>query len=170
MSDKSQANANFLFVVLRHTPLKYNLRALADSLGLTPAATTMRITRLKRKLTQPTAKVELKDERFFQKMIEFGSGKTDLKGVAAELGLKVSAVSMRLTRLRKKLGKTGAVRRSVRTPAKMVERAEEREEEREVILVEDEDDDKGRELNEADAAGVGWEFDEQAMLEELERM
>lgn len=123
----------------------------------------MRITRLKRKLAQPTAKVELKDLQFLQKMVEFGAGKTDLKGVAAELGLKVSAVSMRLTRLRKKLGKTRGVRRGVGKAAKT-----EGSEEREVILVED--DNKGVELKEADAAGVGWEFDEQAMLEELERM
>lgn len=67
----------------------------------------MRITRLKRKLAQTDTKVTTKDWEFFAKVWQFSGGKVDLKAVSEELGLNVSAVSMRVTRLRKKLGIVG---------------------------------------------------------------
>jgi DNA-binding MarR family transcriptional regulator len=103
MSEK--AHAEFLFAILRHSSLlKYDLRQLADHLQITPAATSMRITRLKRKLAKPTPDIEGKDIVLLEKLVEFSGIKPDIRGLAKELGLKPSAVSMRLTRVRKKLG------------------------------------------------------------------
>ena len=42
---------------------------------------------------------------FLLKVVEMGGGKTDIKGLAGELGMKLSAVNMRMTRLRKKFGR-----------------------------------------------------------------
>ena len=61
------------------------------------------MTHLKRKLAQfavgglKSAKVD--ELEFLLKVVELSGGKTDLKALASELGLKVSAASMRLTRL-----------------------------------------------------------------------
>jgi hypothetical protein len=98
-----QSQTQFVFTILKYTTLKLNTRHLSAALNLTPAATTMRMTRLKRKLAQTDAKVMSKDWEFFVKVWEFSGGKVDLKAVAGELGLNVAAVSMRITRLRKKL-------------------------------------------------------------------
>jgi len=102
----TQQQAEFLFAVLRHTPTKVNTRDLAAQLNLTVGATTMRMTRLKRKLAQPagTKAVKAEDLGFLFKVVEMAGGRTDLKGLTGELGLKSSAVSMRLTRLRKRFG------------------------------------------------------------------
>ena len=68
------------------------------------------MTRLKRKLAQPGTKgVKAEDLGFLFKVVELSGGKADLKGLAGELGLKSSALSMRLTRLRKKFGQSGGV-------------------------------------------------------------
>src|SRR5947207_4058415 len=101
MTDQSQTE--FIFTILKHSSIKLKTRDLSAALNLTPAATTMRMTRLKRKLAQSNSKVTTKDLEFFAKVWEFSGGKVNLKAVSEELGLNVGAVSMRVSRLRKKL-------------------------------------------------------------------
>ena len=69
----------------------------------------MRMVRLKKKLAAPAGVkgVKAEDLEFLLKVVEMGGGKTDIKGLAGELGMKVGAVNMRLVRLRKKFGRTG---------------------------------------------------------------
>jgi hypothetical protein len=100
-----QAQAEFLFAVIKHIPAKVNTRHLAAALNLTVSAATMRMTRLKRKLAQSVGgpKSVREDELdFLLKVVELSGGKTDWKALESELGLKESAARMRLTRLRKK--------------------------------------------------------------------
>jgi hypothetical protein len=101
----SKSNAKFLLLVLKYTSSKPDISALADAINLTPAATSMRITRLKQKLEQ--SRFDGHDMHFLEKLIEYSGGKVDLKGVAEEMGMKVTAISMRMTRLRKKFGGGG---------------------------------------------------------------
>ena len=103
----TQQQAEFLFAVLKHTPTKLNTRDLAAKLNLKVGATNMRMTRLKRKLAAPAGikGVKAEDLGFLLKVVEMGGGKTDIKGLAGELGMKVGAVNMRMTRLRKKFGR-----------------------------------------------------------------
>jgi hypothetical protein len=57
------------------------------------AATHMRVARLKKKLEVNC--FDGHDLHFLEKMLEYSDGKTDLRGVAGELGMKVPAVRMR---------------------------------------------------------------------------
>ena len=109
----NQAQAEFLFSVIKYTPAKVNTRELAAALNLTVGATNMRMVRLRRKLAQSAAgansAVKPDDLEFLMKVLEFSGGKTDLKGLAEEWGLRLSAASMRLTRLRKKFAQNVGV-------------------------------------------------------------
>jgi hypothetical protein len=104
-----QQQAEFLFAVLKHTPTKLNTRHLAAQLNLKVGATNMRMTRLKKKLAASAGVkgVKAEDLDFLLKVVEMGGGKTDIKGLAEELGMKYSAVNMRLTRMRRKFGRPG---------------------------------------------------------------
>jgi hypothetical protein len=107
MSKKAQAE--FLFLVLKHSPDKVNIRHLSAACDLSVPATSMRVTRLKKKFENENgaSTVEAKDLEFLERMVEFSGGKTDVKALAAEVGLKPSAVNMRLVRLRKKFWTAG---------------------------------------------------------------
>ena len=52
MADQSQTQ--FLFTILKHSTIKLNTRHLSAALNVTPAAATMRMTRLKRNSHKPT--------------------------------------------------------------------------------------------------------------------
>jgi hypothetical protein len=110
MSKKEQAD--FLFTVLKHTTLNLNVRHLSAACDLSLGATQMRMTRLRRKLEKGNA--EDADLEFLEKVWEFSGGKTDVKGLASELGLKTGAVSMRLSRLRKRIASAGRKRGACR--------------------------------------------------------
>jgi hypothetical protein len=97
---QNPSQEQFFFAVFKYTP-KINRRALAESLNLTPGATTMRFTRLYKKLANGT--VDSKDLVFCKRALEFSMG-TDVKAVATETGMKVGAVRMRLTRMHRKFG------------------------------------------------------------------
>lgn len=71
-------------------------------MNLKPGATSMRITRLKKKMSDPNPVVSTSDIEFMESLVRYSAGKTDLRGVAEECGLKVGAVSMRVTRLKRK--------------------------------------------------------------------
>ena len=101
MSEKSQAE--FLFAVIKHSPKKVNIRHLSAALNLTVGATNMRMTRLKRKMLANDCKVKAGDLEFLESVFEINEGKTDIKKLAAELGINAGAVSMRLTRLRARI-------------------------------------------------------------------
>jgi hypothetical protein len=105
MSKKEQAE--FLFAVLKHTTLNLNVRHLSAACDLSLGATQMRMTRLRRKLKRGHAKIEEADLEFLEKVWDFSEGKTDVQGVASELGMKSGAVSMRLSRLKKKIASAG---------------------------------------------------------------
>ena len=108
-----KAQAEFLFAVLKHSPVKVNIRYLSAACDLSVPATSMRLTRLKKKFENEdgVGTVEAKDLEFLERMVEFSGGKTDVKALAAEMGMKPSAVSMRLIRLRKKFGTAGTGRK-----------------------------------------------------------
>jgi len=97
-----QSHATFLLAMIKHTPGKPDLTSLSAALNLKPAATSMRITRLKKKMTDPNSAVSTLDIEFMESLVRYSTGKTDLRGVAEDCGLKVGAVSMRVTRLKKK--------------------------------------------------------------------
>ena len=97
MSNLSQAE--FLFAVLPHTT-KGKARHIAEALNLTVGAYNMRMTRLKRGYAARGSEIL----KFLLKVMEFSRGKTDLKGLATELGMKTGAVHMRLSTLRKGFG------------------------------------------------------------------
>src|SRR5271170_5049854 len=105
MNDQSQAK--FLLIVLKHTPMKINARHLSTALNISLGATTMRLTRLRRKLARNDYTVQANDMEFLLRALEFCGGKVNIKDLAEETGLKVGAVSMRLTRLRRKYGIQG---------------------------------------------------------------
>ena len=114
----------------------------------------MRITRLKKKLAQQHGKVESKDLQFLEKMVEFCGAKTDIRALAAELGLKPGTVSMRLTRLRKKIGltpSTANTRKRGVSGKRITYSVEEDEKIQGVVEMTDDE----------------WTFDEKAILEEL---
>jgi hypothetical protein len=98
------SHVEFLMAIIKHTTNgKPNLPALSKALNLNPSATSMRMTRLKKKLASgETIKITSKDTEFLENVVKYSEGKTDLKGLAQDCGLKAGAVSMRLTRLRKK--------------------------------------------------------------------
>jgi hypothetical protein len=80
----------------------------------------MRISRRKKKFERGdgVCTVEEKDLEFLSKVVEFSGGKTDVKALAADIGLKPTAVYMRLVRMRKKFGKAATGRKRVRGRAK----------------------------------------------------
>jgi hypothetical protein len=110
MSKKEQAD--FLFTVLKHTTLNLNVRHLSAACDLSLGATQMHMTRLRRKLEKGNA--EDADLEFLEKVWEFSGGKTDIRGLASELGLTTGAVSMRLSRLRKRIASAGRKRGACR--------------------------------------------------------
>ena len=97
-----QSHANFLLALIKHTPGKPDLASLSTALNLKPSATSMRITRLRKKMADPNSAVSTLDIEFLESLVRYSGGKTDLKGVAEECGLKISAVSMRITRMKRK--------------------------------------------------------------------
>ena len=99
---QDQSHATFLLALLKHTPGKPDINSLSAALNLKPGATSMRITRLKKKFTDPNSAVSNLDIEFLENLVRYSKGKTDLRGVAEECGLKVGAVSMRVTRLKRK--------------------------------------------------------------------
>ena len=107
MSEKG--HAEFLFAVLKHSRQKVNNTHLSAALNLKPSAANMRLVRLRRKFASNGAKVDGKDLKFLEKIFEINEGKVDIKGLAAELGLQYSAVSMRLTRLRAKIAEKNSL-------------------------------------------------------------
>jgi hypothetical protein len=83
-----QSQTQFLFTILKYTTLKLNTRHLSAALNLTPAATTMRMTRLKRKLAQTDAKVMSKDWEFFVKVWEFSGGEGGFESCCGRVGIE----------------------------------------------------------------------------------
>jgi hypothetical protein len=93
-------HAVFLAAVVTHNPSKPNIVQLSAALDLTPAATSMRFSRLKKRLDR--GRPNANDVAFLEKIVQYTDGKTDTRKVGQEVGLTPAAVSMRLTRLRKK--------------------------------------------------------------------
>jgi Myb-like DNA-binding domain len=108
----SPADPVFLVALLRHTNLNIRPQELAAAMNLTPGAASMRLVRLRKKLASSETMVA-KDVGFLLKLVELAGGKgTNFRGLADEMGLKVPAVRMRITRLRKKLDKKGGEERA----------------------------------------------------------
>lgn len=122
MSKKEQAD--FVFTALKHTTLNLNVRHLSATCGLSLGATQMRMTRLRRKLEKGDA--EDADLEFLEKVWEFSGGKTDVKGLASELGMTTGAVSMRLSRLRKRIASAGGKRGACRNNKRIAMQEEEK--------------------------------------------
>jgi hypothetical protein len=96
-----ETQANFLLQVLNFTP-SINIPALAQVLNLSTAATSMRITCLKKKAADN--RCDTQDFEFLAKILCQCSKGTDFKSLAGAVGMKDSAVRMRLTRLRRRFG------------------------------------------------------------------
>jgi DNA-binding MarR family transcriptional regulator len=159
----SETQAHFLMLVLKHTPSKPKIHDLAAAVNLTTAATSMRITRLKHRLEEN--RFEAKDLPFLEKLIQYSGGTTNTKAVAEELGMKPSAISMRLTRLRKKFGGSAGSSpgkaRAARSPRK------EKKESIEEVKCEDMDDG----MEEVKCEDIDFEMDTaETMMKELERI
>jgi predicted transcriptional regulator len=108
----TETQAHFLLQVLKFTPT-INIPALAEKLNLSTAATSMRITRLKKKAADNRCDGQGQDFAFLAKVLECSNGKIDFKGLAEAVGMNNSAVRMRLTRLRRKFGAATAKTRKV---------------------------------------------------------
>jgi transposase-like protein len=151
-------------LVLKHTPSKPNVRDLAAAMNLTPAATRMRITRLKCRLEEN--RFEGNDLPFLEKLIQYSGGTTNIKAIAEEMGMNPSAIRMRLTRLRKKFGDgaggSPGKARAALSPKKV-------KKEMTVEEVKCEDMDVG--MEEVKCEDIDFEIDTaEAMMKELERI